>query len=167
MPDRVVENKAGMDALLRDVGDGMAGFADLVAARIKPLAPFGSGIHLPRSRKRIIFTHYRDSIQSATYVNGQLHAGHAVRASAFRPGAGEVRSIVYTTFTPLGHIYEVTGAGPHDIPISISSHGRTFKVVVHHPGVLKRPHFVPGLLAAANDSGTAMRGKMLASHGGR
>lgn len=159
MPDRFLIDKAGNEALIRELADKLDGFALHVVERTKSHAPFGTGVHPPRGKKRPpLFFHYRNTIKATTFLGGSVHRGDPVRTPSFNPSRWAIASVVYTTATPWGHIYEVTGAGPHAIPIPGFG-------TVSHPGVARRPHFVPGLFEVAGETGSVMGGKVLSERG--
>jgi hypothetical protein len=150
-----VPQTAGERQLLAQLGAGIHGFAVEVRDRARGLAPYGTGVHPPRSKTEAFYFHYRDTIRATTYVEGKRIAGFDVSAKGFGPARRTIESIVYTTARPFGHIYELTGAGPHKIPHTIGAGG--------HPGVRKRPHFVPGLLIAAQSAGPTIRKTILSA----
>lgn len=163
MPDT-----AGQQRVIEQLADGFDGFAQSVVERVKPLAPWGIGLHPPppSRKRRPITVHYRNTIRATTFLQGQRIAGLDVKAGGFNPDRSVIQSIIYTP-SFLGHMLELTGAGPHDIPIPISG-GRTiagFTLIIHHPGFKPRPHFIPGLLSAASDAGASMRGRILSKRG--
>lgn len=158
MPVRFLPDKAGNEVVLQELAGKLDNFAALVRDRAKVHAPSGTGVHPPRSKKKPpILVHYRDTIKATTFLGGEVFVGEPVRTPTFNPSRWAIASVVYTTFTPFGHIYEVTGAGPHKIPGTIGAGG--------HPGVAKRPHFVPGLFEAASEAGVVMGGKVLVKRG--
>lgn len=150
MPQAMVvwtDDKQGQQAILEDLGYGLDGFAQESARVIASLAPVGTGFHTRHGRVRL--GHYKDTIHASTYVNGSRISGQDITAAGFTPAKATLHSIVYTD-SSLGHMLEITGAGPHEIPIGQSSSvvGKFYNVV-HHPGFTRRPHFAPGILAAA------------------
>lgn len=158
MPVRFLPDAKGQEAVLRQLADGLDAFALDVRDKARAHAPFGTGEHPPRGKKRPpLQVHYRDTIGATTFLNGEVYAGHDVRTPQYNRRRWAICSVVYTTFAPFGHIYEVTGAGPHKIPGTIGAGG--------HPGVSKRPHFVPGLFEAAAEAGVTMGGRILAKRG--
>jgi len=162
MPRGWIPDKAGQAVFIESLAQGFDGFAEKVVENVKGLAPYGIGVHPPRGKKRPpLILHYRNTIRASTYLNGRLIAGRNVRARGFRRNAAQIQSIVYTSFTPFGHMFELTGAKPHDIPIPIMRGGFTTTIIVRHPGISRRPHFVPGLLTAASEAGASIRGRML------
>lgn len=142
----------GQKELLENLAYGFDAFAGHIVERVQAHAPFGTGVHPPRSKKKppLIF-HYRDTIHATTYLGGERISGREVRTPGFNPRSYAIASVIYTTATPWGHIYEVTGAGPHAIPGTIGAGG--------HPGVARRPHFQPGLFEAATSAGVMIRGR--------
>jgi len=159
MPTRFLPDEKGNATLIRELADKLDGFSLHVVERVKPHAPFGTGVHPPRGKKRPpIFFHYRNTIRATTYLGGSVYRGNAIRTPSYNPARWAIASVVYTTATPWGHIYEVTGAKPHIIVIPGFG-------PVQHPGVAKRPHFVPGLFEAAAEAGSVMRGKVLTERG--
>lgn len=155
MPSRWEPSTKGEEELLVQLSQGANRFADLVVDRVKAIE---TGLERYTFHGRRPAGHYRDTITQGTYLNGVLIGGRDV-AGAARPRGDTIHSRVYTT-SFLGHLLEVTGAQPHLIPRSIVPRWR---VPPGHPGFVRRPHFIPGLLSAVSEAGVKMRGTLRVS----
>jgi hypothetical protein len=155
MPTRWVPNTAGEAQLLAGLAAGANDFGEYVRQRVREVESGLERYHRAGQRTR-----YVDTILQATYLNGELVGGSAVRGVG-NVGRTPIRSVVYTS-SFLGHMLEITGAKPHDIGLAVGMpEGGDFLVTLHHPGFTRRPHFVPGLLSAVTEVGAKMRGKAL------
>src|ERR1035437_2199288 len=153
MANEWVPNPAGEQAILNGLATGFSAFADLVVQRVKDVERGLERYHF-QSAKHQSSIHYVDTIVQATYLNGTLVEGIDVQGAS--GSTGEIHSWVYTS-SFLGHMLELTGAAPHEIPIPV---GPGVFIIVDHPGFSRRPHFVPGLFMAAAEAGATIRGKM-------
>jgi hypothetical protein len=154
MPSRWVPSSTGEEQLLGSLAAGANAFGELVVDRVKAVERGLERYHF-QSAKHPRNVHYVDTINQATYLNGELVGGVDVQGAA-RPKGDTIHSRVYTT-SFLGHMLELTGAKPHEIPIPV---GPGVFIIVDHPGFTRRPHFVPGLFSAVGLAGVTMRGKM-------
>jgi hypothetical protein len=155
MPTRWVPNSEGEAQLLAGLAAGADDFGEYVRQRVREVE---SG--LERYHRADVKTRYVDTILQATYLNGELIGGSAVRGVG-NVGRTPIRTVVYTA-SFLGHMLEITGAAPHDIGLSVGTpEGGSFIATLHHPGFTRRPHFIPGLLSAVSQVGAKMRGKAL------
>ena len=147
MADAWVPDLEGQAQVLAQFVAGFDAFAGIVVERVR---------QVETSKERFTFkgnVPYRNTITHSTYVGSEVIAGrHLSNIAPETNPMRAIRSFVYTA-SFLGHMLELTGAKPHDIP-------KADGTVEHHPGFNRRPHFVPGLLAAASEVGVAMRGKV-------
>lgn len=155
MPSRWVPSTDGEQQLLAGLAAGANEFGEFVVTRVKEVERGLERYHF-QSRTHPRTVHYVDTIRQGTYLNGELVGGTDV-AGAARPRGDTIHSRVYTT-SFLGHMLELTGAKPHEIPIPVAP---GVFLIVDHPGFRRRPHFVPGLLSAVGEVGARMRGKAL------
>lgn len=155
MPSRWVPNTEGEQILLQNLAAGFNDFGEFVRQRVREVEH-----GLERYHRRDVRTRYVNTINQATYLNGELVGGVDVRGGA-RARGDTIHTRVYTT-SFLGHMLEITGAQPHEIGFAVGMpEGGDFLVTIHHPGFTRRPHFVPGLLSAVSQVGVKMRGKAL------
>jgi hypothetical protein len=156
MPTRWVPNSEGETQLLASLAAGADDFGEFVRQRVREVESGLEKYHRADQKTR-----YVDTIQQATYLNGALVGGSAVRGVG-NVGRTPIRTVVYTS-SFLGHMLEITGAAPHDIGMVLSgAAGEAGTLInVSHPGFTRRPHFIPGLLSAVSQVGAKMRGRAL------
>lgn len=158
MPSRWVPSTEAEIHLLTNLALGFNEFAEFAKERVRQTEAGLEKYHYVNRRKPRA-GHYVDTIQQATYLNGHLVGGVDVRGAA-RAKGDSIHSWIYTT-SFLGHMLELTGAAPHDIPITDDA--GNVVAVVSHPGFTRRPHFVPGILSAVSAMGVKVRGKVVAT----
>lgn len=159
MSARWVWDAAGQEAVLEHMAQGMADFTVEVRNNVRAVMASIQGSRgtsgwpgKERTGK------YVRSIRATTFLNGEVFAGSPVRGIGTSPAQRTLFGVVYTT-SYSGHMLEL-GTAPHEIPrwVAGGEQGMVTKMVIHHPGATRRPHFWQGLAATVPRAGSIFAG---------